>query len=291
VSAEGAAAGSDESLICLAGIQPRSAPTLAAEPRAFLDRRLAAIDRYAGLARSDPAALDASKEALQGGRDIEQRLLVEPQAWGYVVPWLERRVLDLDEERAGRIALRILVLDPELRALATVHLRLEDLGTDARPIEVLPLAERVEDPVAIDIMRRQLSERIDRFDVFLAAFFAFRGDETGREILDLVLADPERWTQNPTAYFAAAAGLHRLGQPGPWGALRLRLEAAVETALEEDRLAAARRVVGVASYFAPVVRDEKAVFVADASRRIQGYTSALGLDTAEDVRRELAGLP
>lgn len=291
VRAEGKQAGEGELLVWLEGLPPRATPLPSADTRTVLDQHLQALEVLAATDVKGPGGMDAHKTALQGSREIERRLVEDPVGWGYAVPWLERRTRDLEEEEAGRMALRVLVLDPDLRALDAIHLRLRELDTEARLPEFLPLAERTEDPVAMDIARRQVRGSTDPFDVYAATFLALRGDDVGRAVLETVLAQPDAWPRNPAAHFAAAAGLHQLGETQHWVALRTRLQAAVEKAIDLDLLRSVQWPVTVASYFAPVVREGRPVLVSNASRRIQEHGRGLTLDTAEDIRRVVSGLP
>jgi len=275
----------------LRGLPPRAGSILTDETRAYVDRRLDTLATLARLEPDTPASFDADKEATQGARDLETRLREEPAAWAYAVPWLERRVRGTDASRAGRMALRILVRDPELRALETIHAKLKDVGTDAGPRELLPLAERAADPVAVDLIRRKVQESTDPFDVVLATYLALHGDDAGIRVLQAALDRPDPLQKSPMSAIAAAAGLYRLGYRMAWVDLRADLRILVEQAIATKQPWRARTALAAASYFAPVLLSQEAVSVYDLSRGVLEHMKGLDLRNAADLRAVLDRIP
>lgn len=98
--------------------------------------------------------------------------------------------------------------------------------------------------------------------VLPAAYLGLRGWEEGRDVLAEAVATTEFETQRYPRLLAGAAALENLGDSGSWPRLMASLEAAVESALENDKLDEAAWLVLATEDFRQLMAESSAPSIA-----------------------------
>ena len=228
------------------------------------------------------------KELQRAADDLAAALTRRPETRLWLRPRLHERPRTMERSGVHRRLLQVLFVDDDdrtKRVFESVLATTPEVIDDRR---LLILAEAGFEG-AVRFLETQLAEeRAVRLPsrVFPALFFAVRGDDRGRAVLEGARANVGLLGWARTTWNAAVAGLVFLGESSAWDELVRRLDVEVEAALARGDLPSASHAVLSAAYFHRLLQAPGPVPVADTPYSAQVWRERFAdrADTAQEVR-------
>ncbi len=224
-------------------------PVASAAMRTQQDDFLERIQRHVDLRGAGPDAAQRMEAAWLESLEMGSVIDSVPSGWAYARP----RLLDvLHRTPHDDVFVRtagLLCRDEDRRSVrALLAARFE--RPDAFPVHVLLiLAERNVAAAATALKELCVSQGRPP-SAQVAAFLAFRGDASGRSLLEEVIVDSDAARRDPAAFMMAASALTRIGDRTIWRRALDRSLLALENSLSAGDLAGARQIVVACEYFA-----------------------------------------